>query len=211
MSIGAALDILEPTPFLRLDPEAEEAFVTWRGKLERRLRAPDGMQYMLEGHISKYRKLVPILALINHLADEEARGPISGRAMERALRFAEYLESHAQRIYASGKASKADAAKAILDRIGHRYLAEGFTVREITHEHHWTGLKETDDVVEGLNIALCTELAHTRNSEYRRTTIYNLSHLTSLFQIGENPFGTFGIHLLGAFSTHRSARGKGIF
>jgi Protein of unknown function (DUF3987) len=133
MAIGAESDLYEPTPFLRLDEEAETAFVAWREKLERRLRAPDGMQYMLEGHVSKYRKLVPILALINHLADDEARGPISGCAMNRALRFVKYLESHAKRIYACRKTTNADAAKAIIDRIKHNYLSEGFTVRDITY------------------------------------------------------------------------------
>ena len=156
MTIGAESDLYDPTPFLRLDEEAEKAFVAWREKLERRLRAPDGMQYMLEGHISKYRKLVPVLALINHLAEGEARGPISGRAMTRALRFIEYLESHARRIYGCRKATNADAAKAILDRIKHNYLGDGFKQREITHDHSWAGLKEEDVVVEGLKLLCAT-------------------------------------------------------
>jgi len=153
-AVGAEYDLYEPTPFLRLDDGAETAFVAWREKLERRLRAPDGMQYMLEGHISKYRKLVPVLALINHLAEDGAHGLISGRAMDRALRFIEYLESHAQRIYGCRKASNADAAKAILDRVKHNYLGEGFTVRMI-RENGWSGLKEQEEVVEGLKL-LCT-------------------------------------------------------
>jgi hypothetical protein len=156
MAIGAESDLYGSAPFLRLDDVAETAFVAWRENLERRLRAPDGMQYMLEGHISKYRKLVPVLSLINHLAEDEARGPISGRAMEQALRFVEYLESHAKRIYGCRKATNADAAKAILERIKHNYLGDGFKQREITHDHSWAGLKEEDVVVEGLKLLCAT-------------------------------------------------------
>ena len=155
-AIGAEYSLFEPTPFLRLDEEAETAFVAWRTELEHRLRAPDGMQYMLEGHISKYRKLVPVLSLINHLAEDGAHGPISGRAMSRALLFVKYLESHAKRIYGCRKATNADAAKAILDRIKHHWLDDGFKQREIIHDHSWAGLKEEDVVVEGLKLLCAT-------------------------------------------------------
>lgn len=155
-AVGAEYSLFEPTPFLRLDEEAETAFVAWRTELEHRLRAPDGMQYMLEGHISKYRKLVPVLALINHLAEDGAHGLISGRAMSWALLFVKYLESHAKRIYGCRKATNADAAKAILDRIKHHWLDDGFKQREIIHDHSWAGLKEEDVVVEGLKLLCAT-------------------------------------------------------
>ena len=179
MSIGAEFDSWDKTPFLRLDLDAEATFLVWRGKLERQLRADGKIGPMLEAHISKYRKLVPILALINHLADEAATGPISDSAMERALRFIEYLESHARRIYASGKANKVDVAKAILDRIEHRYLLEGFKPRDVI-QGHWSGLRETDAIMEGLEL-LC-ELGWLRSETVkpqfgpgRPSTIYHVS------------------------------------
>ena len=54
----------------------------WRADLENRLHKGD-MAPALESHLAKYRKLVPALALINHLADGGA-GPIGRTALGRA-------------------------------------------------------------------------------------------------------------------------------
>ena len=102
-----------PVPALRRQGAGH--FSEWRADLEKRLRAAD-LAPALESHFAKYRKLVPALALINHLADGGA-GPIGEKALLRALAFAEYLETHARRAYGAGAASEAAAAKAILARI----------------------------------------------------------------------------------------------
>ena len=52
----------------------------------------------LEGHLAKYRKLVPALALINHIAEDD-EGDVTQKSLVRALSFAGYLESHACRVY----------------------------------------------------------------------------------------------------------------
>ena len=70
------------------------------GRSERRLRAAD-LSPALELHLAKYRKLVPTLALINHLVDEDS-GPIGEAAIVRALAFSQYLETHARRAYGAG-------------------------------------------------------------------------------------------------------------
>jgi hypothetical protein len=67
----------EKLPFLRFDEPAREIFAEWRGDLERRLRSGD-MMTGLESHLAKYRKLVPTLALINHLADGGAGPSLRG-------------------------------------------------------------------------------------------------------------------------------------
>jgi putative DNA primase/helicase len=99
-AIGGERDQFEPIPFLRFDGHAQAAFSEWRADLERRLRAAD-MSPAFESHLAKYRKLVPALALINHLADG-GRGPIGDRPLLRGLAFAEYLETHARRVYGAG-------------------------------------------------------------------------------------------------------------
>ena len=71
------------------------------------------MHPALESHLSKYRKLVPALALIGHLADKGV-GPIDDTAVLRAVSFSEYLETHARRAYAAGAEAETSAAKAIL-------------------------------------------------------------------------------------------------
>jgi hypothetical protein len=56
------------TPFFRFDDAAFEELTHWRENPERRLRSHE-LSPAIEGHFAKYRKLVPALALINHLAD----------------------------------------------------------------------------------------------------------------------------------------------
>jgi Protein of unknown function (DUF3987) len=67
-SIKAQTDEFAPVPYLRFDEAARAIFGQWRGHLEARLRSGE-LTPALESHFSKYRKLVPALALINHLAD----------------------------------------------------------------------------------------------------------------------------------------------
>jgi hypothetical protein len=55
-------------PYLRFNIEAYDIFAEWRSALEARLRSGE-LHVALEAHLAKYRKLVPGLALIYHLAD----------------------------------------------------------------------------------------------------------------------------------------------
>ena len=90
--VGAQREF-ELIPFLRFDEAALGIFAEWRSGLERRLRSAE-MSSALESHLAKYRKLVPSLALISHLADGGS-GPITDLALLRADAYANYLETHA--------------------------------------------------------------------------------------------------------------------
>jgi putative DNA primase/helicase len=148
-TIGAERDQFEPLPFLRLEDRAQGEFVEWHSGLERRLRCAD-MSPTLESHLAKYRKLVPALALINHLADSGA-GRITQIALRRALALAEYLETHARRAYGAGVASETAAAKAILARIRKGDFNDGFSARDIRRKQ-WTGLSDNDQIKAGLDL-----------------------------------------------------------
>ena len=106
----------------------------------------------LESHFAKYRKLVPSLTLINHLADV-GHGPVGGEAMARALGLATYLETHARRAYGAGPEAETAAAKGILSHLRKGDLTEGFSARDI-HRHGWSNLADRDQVQAGLNL-LC--------------------------------------------------------
>jgi hypothetical protein len=69
----------QTVPVLRFDAEAHDLFLEWRKDLERNLRS-DALHPALASHFAKYRKLVPTLALINHLADVGS-GPVGKEAM----------------------------------------------------------------------------------------------------------------------------------
>jgi hypothetical protein len=106
----------------------------------------------LESHLAKYRKLVPGLALINHLADGE-EGMVGKQALARALGFAGYLETHARRAYGAGPEAETAAAKAVLSHIRKGDLKDGFSAREI-QRRGWSHLTDRDQVQAGLNL-LC--------------------------------------------------------
>jgi hypothetical protein len=95
---------------------------------------------------------VPALALINHLADA-GPGPVSHRALLKALAAAHYFESHARRLYSSADEAELAAAKAILARIKTGDLQDGFTARDV-HQHDWAHLTEREHVGAGLNLLI---------------------------------------------------------
>jgi hypothetical protein len=148
-AVSAECDQFEALRFLRFDGHAQGMFSEWHSDLERRLRG-GSMPSALESHLAKYRKLVPAVALINHLADE-GTGPISGPALARALAISEYLESHAGRTYGAGGLSEAATAKVILARIRKGELQDGFAARDI-RRREWSGLTDTAQIRAGLEL-----------------------------------------------------------
>jgi 5S rRNA maturation endonuclease (ribonuclease M5) len=147
--IGALKGEYDRTPYLRFDEEAGAEFLAWRTDLESRLRS-GGLSPALEGHLAKYRKLVPALALMNHLADS-GQGAVLHQALLKALAFTGYLESHARRLYAAGSEGERAAARAILDKIRGNELKDGFTARDI-HRKDWAHLTERADIRAGLEL-----------------------------------------------------------
>ena len=140
--VGAAQDtgfdgVPEGIPYLRLAPDALELFTEWRTNLETRLRSGE-LHPALESHFAKYRKLVPALALIIHLTDDGV-GPVTEASTLKALAWAEYLEGHARRCYASVTQADVQAAKAILIRIAKGDLKSPFGSRDVWRPG-WTGL-----------------------------------------------------------------------
>ena len=139
----------EGVPFLRLADDALELFTEWRTVLEARLR--DGeLHPAMEEHLGKYRKLIPALALICHLADN-GTGPVTEDAMLRSLAWGTYLESHARRIYGGAIAAEVGAARAILSRVKRGDVKrEGFTARDI-YRNQWGGLDDPELVQQALD------------------------------------------------------------
>lgn len=139
-------------PFLRFAENAQEVFADWRDRwLEQRLRSGQ-LQSAMTAHLAKYRGLIPRLALICHIGNRH-EGPVSLEATGQALAWADYLESHASRVYASLSLDNADAARAIWRRMKKGNLPQPFTARDI-QQKGWSGLTETARIASGLE-ALC--------------------------------------------------------
>ena len=149
LKLGATKGQFDRFACFRFASAAHDDFLGWRTDLEGRLRTGE-LSAAFEGHLAKYRKLVPSLALINHIADG-GEGDVSQKSLLRALAFAGYLESHARRVYASGSEGETSAANAILKHIRAGDLPEGFTSRDILR-HGWAHLTDREQIAAGLNL-----------------------------------------------------------
>jgi Protein of unknown function (DUF3987) len=149
IALGARRGSSDSVPFFRLSAAAHDEFLNWRSDLERQLRTGK-MAPALEAHLAKYRKLVPALALINHLVDN-GQNEILQQAMRKALAFSKYLETHALRLYGATNETERAAAQAILTKIRAGDLPDCFTAREV-QQQDWSGLTDRGQLQAGLNL-----------------------------------------------------------
>lgn len=142
-------------PSLRFSGDAQELFDAWRDALERRLRSGElDHKPAFESHLSKYRSLIPSLALIFHLVDVvdgKASGPVSLEAAQLAADWCEYLEAHALKLYAPEISAHIKAARDLALKIEEGAIKDGQTVRDI-YNADWEGLKDRDVVMAGLEV-----------------------------------------------------------
>jgi hypothetical protein len=149
IAMGASQGKFDKVPAFHFHEAALADFEEFRAELERRVRSGE-LSPAFEGHIAKYRKLVPALALINHVADS-GDGPVTQKSLLRALAFVTYLEIHARRVYGSTSEGELAAARAILKHIQTGDLQDGFTARDI-HQRGWAYLTEREHVGAGLDL-----------------------------------------------------------
>jgi hypothetical protein len=107
---------------------------------------------MLESHLAKYRSLVPSLALIFHLTEADD-GPVDILSLERAIAWAEYLETHARRIYAPAITPDMDAARALSRRIKSGAVGPSFGLRDV-YNRGWSGLSTRDEVAAAVKVLM---------------------------------------------------------
>lgn len=176
-AIGAVEDDFNRgAPYLRFAPDAQQMFRVWRAQLEKRLRC-EGLHPALESHLAKYRKLVPALALIHHLTNGNT-GSVGLASIEAAIGWAEFLESHAHRIYQSGAAGDVAGAKPILRGLRRGQLVTPFKARDVARKN-WTPLGDSGPRVQAA-IDLLEDLHYLRGEDVhpgkkggRPTTIYH--------------------------------------
>lgn len=127
---------------------------------------------MLEAHLAKYRSLVPSLALICHLVDVGC-GAVGEEAILRACAWAEYLESHARRLYHQDLATDTAAAEEPAKRLPK--LPNPFRARDV-YRHCWR-LLDRQGTAQAL--AVLEDLgwirAKTANTTGRLTTEYHVN------------------------------------
>lgn len=136
----------------RFSPEAQAIFYEWLIPFETGIRGED-LHPALVSHLAKWRKLIPALALVFALVDTpDSSGVIHERELIRALAWAEYLRTHAERLYAAALIPETTGAHSLLAKIkggklcdGDGVLWESFTPRLVAVKS-WAGLNSVDSV-----------------------------------------------------------------
>lgn len=139
------------TCYFGFTDDAQQLFYNWISKLETEKLAGEDSTVIQE-HLSKYRSLMPSLALLNHLIDiasGASSGSVSLVATQRAIAWCEYLEAHARRIYGTVTNQSDRAAIALAEKIQKGKLRSPFTLRDV-HQSGWTGLTENTVIREAL-------------------------------------------------------------
>jgi hypothetical protein len=131
--------------------EAQQLFREWMEEVQSAARAGN-LSSSLESHLLKLPKTVAGLALLFELV-EGGRVAVGEGALMRALGWADYLQSHASRLYSAGETMAEDGARLILERRAH--LPEPFTARDV-HRRKWAGLGERDAVGSALDVLEAT-------------------------------------------------------
>jgi putative DNA primase/helicase len=136
----------------RFSDEAQALFVEWLVPFETEIRGDD-LHPAMVSHLSKYRKLIPALALVFALIDTPDSGcVIHEDELVRAFSWGDYLRSHANRLYAAAVVPETSAASALLVKIKSGKLADtdgviqdSFTPRQVAMKH-WAGLVTAGEV-----------------------------------------------------------------
>jgi putative DNA primase/helicase len=154
------LDPGKPLRF-RWAADAQRAFTQWRARLEVRVRGEE-LHPALVSHLSKYRSLMPSLALLFELADRAAFGTkhlpnkanvVSLNHAKQAAWWCRYLESHARRTYSCVVTPQMKAAQALADKIMKHKLGTSFSGKD-AYRPGWEGLKKPEEVKQAVEILL---------------------------------------------------------
>ena len=132
---------------LRYDKAAQLAADEWQMKLEDRLCNGD-MSPILEAHLSKYRSLMPSLALIFELTETLTTGnsilnEVKAPAVNLAIQWCAFLEAHACRAYGEFIEEAEAAARRLLAKIKDGSVKDYDRCRDI-FRRGWSGLKNAD-------------------------------------------------------------------
>jgi hypothetical protein len=131
----------------QFDDRAQAAFNTWYVAHEIRLRSSLGEHDAILAHLSKYRSLVPSLALLFHLAESDEK-QISEGAVEAAIGWVRYLESHARRVYNISE-SGLSTMSALARKIVAGDVSDGFSEADV-RRNGWTGLGKRDQIEQAI-------------------------------------------------------------
>ncbi|WP_136799693.1 DUF3987 domain-containing protein [Desulfosediminicola ganghwensis] len=145
----------EDRQYLRFSEDAQIVFIEWLTDLQTNKLLDDTTHPILVEHLTKYRSLMPSLALIFHLLDMIDSGrtlqPVSEHAAIMAACWCDYLETHARRIYSLALDPAQTSLGALAKKLQQGKLKNGFTIRDIQRKG-WTMLSDPILVKEALEM-----------------------------------------------------------
>ena len=177
-AIGAQTDTNDKDgiPYLHFTETAQVLFDEWRGKLEAKIRTGDEHR-ALESHLAKYRSLIPSLALLIHLVDN-GQGAVTADALQSAIRWGAYLESHARRIFAVAISPDIPAAKALAKRLLNGDLKDEFSLKDV-YRPCWSGLNTQELAQSAVDVLLdldwLAERRETAPGAFKPSTAYRIN------------------------------------
>jgi len=150
-----SLDAIEmpqkPLKSIQFNSEAQVMANAWRCRLETRLRNENLSPIMLS-HISKYRSLMPSLALVFTLLESNGKLlDVSEQNTRRAIAWCDVLESHTLKVYQSTIHTPYRTAKNLANKIEQGLVSDGEKVRNIQRKN-WIGLKKSEDLDLALDL-----------------------------------------------------------
>jgi putative DNA primase/helicase len=159
------LDAENPVLF-RFAPDAQQLFIDWLAELEAKVRGDDHHPALIS-HLSKYRKLMPSLALLFELADRASSVGFDGSSLARSQNFVsleharqsadwcDYLETHAGRVYSCVVTPQLRAAQELADKIMKRKMGvSGFFSSRDVYRNGWSGLDSPEAVKRAAEVLL---------------------------------------------------------
>jgi putative DNA primase/helicase len=140
------------------DPDAQELFFGWWAALEDEVRSESGLHPAMVAHLSKYRSLMPSLALLFELSDVAVSGLMPGEGLTvgldhalQAVALCKYLEGHARRVYACIISPETRAARELARHIRAHDLPSTFATRAV-YLKGWSGLDSPERVRGALTV-----------------------------------------------------------
>ncbi len=144
----------EDSPYLvfSFDEEAQKVATDWFIALEGKIAKETFPAF--RSHISKFRGLMPRLALNYFLIEASAgsidSGVIPKPAVNYAIRWCEHLEAHARKLWTDELDPSLQPTKFLAARIEEKRVKEHMSTRDI-QQSNWKGLKSVDSLELAIN------------------------------------------------------------
>lgn len=167
-------------PSLTFSPGAYELYKQWWMENASRTNDP-----VLSSFITKHERLVPALALIDHLTESfsdgvpKALAPVPVKSIERAITQSDFFRGHVERIIRTMKNDGARSVReALLSKIISGQVSSSFSVRDLIRGN-WSGLNNREALEEALS-QLVTEgvvkaVSASNSAGGRKTTRFELA------------------------------------